>query len=193
MGDNQPQTLDQPTNPIAPFRIFLSLLVDAHDVWVDHLQALLPPPLSLSAGSGTCKAPETARCRNCRFSKVFIQIATWRAGRGDPERPVENLAAILRTPTTHRTRLDHERCQEHPLLIRDQTSNHDRSPQRAALRQRLVDSGTLFGNGVQGKQVQNRWVHAVVLNHRLQVAGLEGAKAITKLGEDIGHVMSVIG
>ena len=53
---------------------------------------------------------------------------------------------ITRATAAPRTRLDHERREEPPLLIRHQTTNQSRSPQRAASNQRSDDFGIYFVN-----------------------------------------------
>jgi hypothetical protein len=122
------------------------MLMGANDGGIDHLDAVLALPALVQRRQQHIPhptqgpAPELAIDR-VPFAEMVVQIAPGRARSGDPEHPVQHQPVIPGPTTAPRTALDHQRREERPLLIRHQTTNQDRSPQRAALNQRSDDLG----------------------------------------------------
>lgn len=121
----------------------------ANDGGIDHLDAVgasagLVQRLQYHVPDPRLRpAPELAIDR-VPGAEMAVQITPCGPCSGDPEYPIEHQSMITRPPTSPRTPLDYERLEKGPLLIRHQTSNQHRSPQRTALNQRSADLGILF-------------------------------------------------
>jgi hypothetical protein len=104
------------------------------------------------------KAPSAARPRRRPWRPGPVTPgSTSRKGRADraranparrevPNNPPLHQPVVPGPPATPRTHLDHEWREERPLLIRHQTMNQGRSPQRTSLESAISRLGILFLN-----------------------------------------------
>lgn len=76
------------------------------------------------------------------FGKARVEVTPGSACAGDPEDRIEDRSMILRTPAAPRALAHQKRREDRPLLIRHQTTNHDRSPAKSS----LESDRSRFGN-----------------------------------------------